>query len=144
MKTQTLMTVRMALMLQPRPAPSTGSSAITQKPRVALMMMGSEPSAAGKLPTDFSKERTLDPPPANARMLAWRAPSTSSCSDGSAAPRTTPPDRNRVPLRCTPETMLGAHGRQPDGSVNKDFSSLFDKHQVPSPGRAGQMGCYTR
>ena len=88
------------------------------------MMKGSptveEPSAAGRLPTDLMKRRMPEPPPANARMLDWRAPSISPCSDGSASSQTTPPDRTRTPLRCEPETMLGAHDKQPDGSVNKD------------------------
>ena len=33
---------------------------------------------------------------------------------------------------------------QPDGSVNKDFNSLSSNHELPTPGRAGQTGCYTR
>ena len=85
-----------------------------------------------------------EPPPATARMLDLRAPSMSPYSDGSAAPRTAPPDRTCTPLRCAPGTMLGAHSGQPDGSVNKDFNSLSSNHELPTPGRAGQTGCYTR
>ena len=33
---------------------------------------------------------------------------------------------------------------QPDGSANKDFNSLSGKHKLPTPGRVGQTGCYTR
>ena len=40
--------------------------------------------------------------------------------------------------------MLGAHSGQPGGSVNKDFNSLSSNHELPTPGRAGQTGCYTR
>ena len=40
--------------------------------------------------------------------------------------------------------MLGAHSGQPDGSVNKDFNSLSSNRELPTPGRAGQTGCYTR
>ena len=49
-----------------------------------------------------------------------------------------------VTPRCALELMLRAHSGQPDGSVNKDFNSLSSNHELPTPGRAGQTGCYTR